>query len=167
MPAVLWKEIKPGRFNERAFVEEIGRRAELVADGMLLDFLLTVSQWEHEPKFDKEVSVGPNSVDILVGTDDQIYRYVSEGTKAHPIRVKNAKALHFQAGYNAKTMPGVISSKAGGAFGDDVFALEVQHPGTEARKFEETIAKKWRPRFQKEMQAAMKDAARASGHGVP
>lgn len=166
MPAVLWKPIKPGRFRSEVFRQAIEREARLVADGMLLDFLLTVSKWKRQPKFDKEVSVGPASVDILVGTDDEIYGYVSRGTRPHIIRPVRAKALRFQSGYKAKTTPGLISSQTGGPFGDEVFRLEVRHPGTEPRNFEKLIAKKWKTEFRKRMQSAMAQASRASGHGI-
>jgi hypothetical protein len=166
MPAVLWKPIKPARFRSEVFRQEMEREARAVADAMLLDFLLTVSKWKRQPKFAKEVSVGPNSVDILVGTDDEIYGYVSRGTRPHIIRPVRAKALRFQAGYKAKTTPGLISSHSGGAFGEEMFRPEVRHPGTEPRNFEKAIEKKWKPEFRKRMQAAMAQASRASGHGI-
>lgn len=133
---------------------------------MLLDFELSVSKWDRRPAFDKIVSVGPTSVDVLVGTDDPIYRYVSGGTKPHPIRAKRARALHFRGVYRAKTTPGVIASQAGGASGPDVYAKSVMHPGTKPRHFEKQIAKKWRPKFKKLVQAALSEGARASGHAL-
>jgi len=163
---VLWKAIKPQRFKAEEIQKALERKAAYVADQVLLDFLLTVSQWSTQPKFEKLVQVGPESVEVLVGTDDFVYKLVSGGTRPHIIRVKRARALRFQAGYKAKTMPGVISSQSGGAFGPNVYALQVQHPGTEARKFEETIGKKWRPRFKREMEQALVEGGRASGHGI-
>jgi hypothetical protein len=166
MPAVLFKPIKPAKFNSAAIQAEIERAAKLVADGIRLDFELTVSKWSRRPKFETLLQVGPASVEILVGTDNEIYRYVSEGTRPHVIVPKKAKALRFREGYNAKTIPGVIPSQAGGAFGGVVYSQGVFHPGTKAREFEKLIEKEWRPRFKKEMEQAMKAGARASGHGV-
>ena len=105
MPAILWKSIKPGKFNDKALKAALEKAAEQAADGMLLDFHLTVSKWEHQPDFDTEVSVGPNSVDILAGTDNRIYGYVSGGTRDHFVPKTGRATMAFRPGYKAKTMP--------------------------------------------------------------
>ncbi|MDI9548188.1 MAG: hypothetical protein QM346_11390, partial [Chloroflexota bacterium] len=92
------------------------------------------------------------------------YRYVAEGTKPHAIRPKRARMLAFPGTYRAKTTPGVIGSQAGGGSGETRYASAVAHPGTQAREFHKLIAKKRQSSFKREMEEAMREAARKSGH---
>ncbi len=64
-------------------------------------------------------------------------------------------------------MPGVIGSGSGGAGGSPVFAKAVIHPGIRAHKWDEKITRKWDRLFGQRMQAAMGEAAAASGHAYP
>ena len=172
--AIVIKEIKPQRFNDRAFKKAIQDAAKEAAKGMEKDFKKTTATWQHKVTFTKIISVMPD-VEILVGTDDQIYTYVNDGTKPHPIFAgiytgkSNKKALSFQWGgpgsYRAKTSPRKIGSTTGGPSGPMVALPYVQHPGTKARKFDITIQEKWESRFKRQMEKAMSKAAKASGHG--
>jgi hypothetical protein len=64
----------------------------------------------------------------------------------------------------AKTKPGRLQSYAG--VGGMLFVNKSQpRPGIEARKWIEVIQKRQQPRLTKSMQAAMKKAAKVSGHG--
>ena len=107
------------------------------------DFKRTVKTWRRDPKFTKE---GPKKYKdgsaVTISTNDEIYFYIDEGTKAHIIRPRRAKRLGFRTGYRAKTRVGVIGSRAGGPSGPFVTAKQVMHPGFPARKFAKTIAKR-------------------------
>lgn len=166
--AVEIKSIKPQRFDDKAFAAVIAAAAQEAAADMQKDFEKTTETWEHEVKFETIISMDPD-VEVLVGTDDEIYGYINEGTKPHAIFPKRARALRFQWGgkgsYRAKTKPKVIGSQPGGATGPVVHRPYVQHPGTKPRKFDETIEKKWRSPFKRRMEKAMADAGKASGHG--
>jgi hypothetical protein len=101
--------------------------------------LATVATWDHKPNF--TVKKYKNGFEIRVtGVNAKIWRFVSDGTRAHFIRPRRAKRLRFQSSYSAKTEPNVIGSSAGGAFGANVFAAQVRHPGTRARNFEKIIS---------------------------
>jgi len=130
------------------------------------DFEATTQTWKHKPKFDIKISLAGGTPSVEVGTGDEIYGFVDEGTKPHVIAPVNAKRLVFATGYRAKTQPGVIGSSAGGANGDVVYAKVVHHPGTKARKFSEKIKRKWAGQFGKRMLAAMSEAAKATGHAI-
>ena len=93
--------------------------------------------WSHKPSISAQVIFhGGRDVELQVTIDDQIYAWVSEGTRAHIIRPKGqGYPLRFQSGYKAKTMPGSLTPSGGGKFGPDVRAFEVHHPGTQPRKF--------------------------------
>ena len=170
MAAVLTvKEIKPARFKSKAFRDAMLKAAKQAGKEIEKDFKATTATWNHKVKFETAVSVDPN-VEVLVGTDDEIYGYVNYGTRPHPIFAKKGKALVFPWGgpgsYRAKTRPKVIGSSGGGATGPIVAFPYVQHPGTKAREFDKVIQKKWTPRFKRLMEQAMSRAAKASGHGT-
>jgi len=136
------------------------------------EFEKTTATWEHEVKFESTVGLRrtPPGPEVLVWTDDEIYGYVNNGTRPHPIFPVRAKVLRFQWGgkgsYTPKTTPRVIGSRAGGPSGPEVHRPYVQHPGTEARHFDEEIEKQHRPRFKRAMERAMSDARKASGHAI-
>jgi len=129
------------------------------------DFEATTATWDHKPDFKLDISLAGGEPAVTVGTTDKIYGYVDEGTRPHTIAPVNAKVLSFQAGYKAKTQPGVIGSTGGGAQGDQVFSMVVNHPGTKARNFSQKIKRKWAGEFGKRMVQAMAEAAKATGHG--
>ena len=130
------------------------------------DFERTTATWEHKPKFEQSVSLKAPGPTLTVWTENEIYGYVNDGTKPHIIRAKTSKGLAFKTGFYPKTFPGVVGSVPGGSFPPWAHAQEVHHPGTEARKFDETIKKKWQPIFTTRMTAAIKRAAKASGHAA-
>ncbi|MDG3442467.1 hypothetical protein [Nitrospirillum amazonense] len=61
-----------------------------------------------------DTEVAGDRVITYVGTDVEYAKYLEEGTAAHEIRAKHAKALAFMVG------------------GDLIFRKKVQHPGTPA-----------------------------------
>jgi hypothetical protein len=162
---LIWKEIKPAKFDPDKFMDEVGIEALSIADDMLLDLELAVATWDHKVKFEEEVNVTTSLVEILVGTDDEIFRYVDEGTKPHPIMPKKPGGkLRFQSGYKAKSTPGVQVSSVGGPFGDVVYAKGVQHPGTKARNFTGQLTLRWRIQVYRRLNLAIQRAVKQSGH---
>lgn len=162
--AVVFKAINPSKFKNEAFVRAIEAELHRVANDMLLDYELTTATWKHEVKFVKELQVGPNEVAALVGTDDEIYRYVDLGTKRHKIFPRRAKALAFRSIFVPKTTPGSMVAAKGFVGGDTVYRKYVNHPGTKARKFTQTIQREWRKKFKRRMETALKNAVTVSGH---
>lgn len=135
----------------------IRAQSQRSAADLLADHEKTVSTWEHKPRFTVKVS----QVEVEVRTDDQIWRYVDQGTKPHVIRPKRpGGVLRFQSGYSAKTRPGSIISGNGGASGPIVTAHEVHHPGTKARGFSRRLRAKWKEKYPRDMQRAISEAVR-------
>lgn len=135
-----------------------------VAEEIKGDFEDVTRTWNHKPKFIIRVMERGGRLGITVSTSDVIFMYVNYGTKAHVIRPKRAKALVYRSGYQAKTRPGFIGSKPGGATGATVIAQEVHHPGSPARKFDVVIARRRQKSLQSKMDRAFAIAARkASG----
>jgi len=152
----------------KIIAEERRKAVKVNQEGIRRDFKKTTRTWDHKVTF--FVKTAPRlSGTIVAGTDDEIYNYVSGGTKAHAIRPKptnKSGLLAFQANYKAKTIPRKLKSRKGGSSGPMVFRRAVKHPGTKARLYAETIAKKWQPKFAKAMERAdIKAAARINKAG--
>lgn len=135
------------------------------------DFKKTTKTWKHQPKFETLISLKPPGPTILIGTDDQVWNWLNEGTRPHAIFAgiftgkSNKKALAFPSRFKPKTRVKSLKSQAGSSGGPTVVVPFVQHPGTEAREWGQLIATKRQRWFQKQMERAMADAAHASGHG--
>lgn len=107
------------------------------------DLERSTATWQHDVKFDVTTQIQGRNIQTTVGTDDEIFGYVDQGTRPHAIAPKRpGYPLRFQAKYQAKTTPGQIWSKPGGALGPFVRAMSVWHPGTKARKILETVLRK-------------------------
>ena len=95
----------------------------------------------------------------MVGTDNEIYGYVDEGTRDHYVPKTGTALMAFRPGYKAKTAPGKIGSGAGGAFGDRIVRRgRWKVRGIRAREFSPTIQKRRRKPFTRRMVGAMQKA---------
>lgn len=133
--------------HERAITNAI----EGVAKDALVDFKVTTQTWRSKPEFE----ITRTSDSRIVSTDNVIYGYVNDGTRAHIIRPRRAKVLHIPQGGTPKTKPGVIGSGAGLRANAFFYSKAVRHPGTKARRFDRAIAKKWRREFANILQRAI------------
>lgn len=114
------------------------------AKNVEVDFKTVTQTWNHKPAFDTTDISNSNQIGVEVSTSDEIFGYVEEGTKPHIITPKRGKVLFIPGvNYRAKTRPRVIGSNKGGRDNTFVFTRLVQHPGTKAREFSDTIARKW------------------------
>ncbi len=117
----------------------------------------TTRTWKNKPKFEVIVGLtrkGGGEASVLVGTDDEIYGYVDEGTDAHVISAKRAPFLKFRTGFTPKTTRGQIGSRRGGRSGGWVQKKSVMHPGSKARRFTPTIAARRKGPFVRNMRRA-------------
>jgi hypothetical protein len=164
---VMFKAITPKALKVNEIYKAIESGAKVVEKGILKDYEATTRTWDHKVDFRAELNINPNGgVSITVDTDDEIYEFVHEGTKPHVIRPKAGKRLRFQGTYTAKTVPGVIQSKGGGASGEFHYSAGVNHPGTKARNFSKAIFAKWKPFFERAMERALAEGAKRSGHAI-
>lgn len=131
----------------------------------------TTRTWNRKPKFDPPTSVpkvGVDTITVETSTSDEIYGWVSDGTKKHAIpTVPGVKRLRFPSEFIAKTSPGIIGSGVGFSGGDLKFPVMVMHPGIEARKFDKEIAEKNKNNFKRILENSIKIARLASGHAYP
>lgn len=114
---------------------------QAAAQGVRSDFVATTRTWERGVAF---TIVKPGRYQRVIGTDDQIWAWLNEGTRPHLIAPRRAKALAFAVGGRAKTRPRVLGSSAGSAGNTFVTTRGVvQHPGTKAREWTEVAQDKW------------------------
>lgn len=135
------------------------------------DFEDTTRTWNHQPTFDPAFPiprVSASEISVTTETEDQVYGWLNEGTKKnYPIpRVPGVKRLAFPSQFIPKTFPGIIGSGVGFSGGSTQFAVQVIHPGVEARHFDKDIADKNRDNFKVTMTQAMSIASRSSGHRI-
>jgi len=162
----LFKQIKPKPLKIDAFRLEFLTALHEIERGVKKDFQEITETWEHEVVWESQISLvkGPS---MLVGSDDQILRWLNDGTPPHNIWAKKSMGyLQFQTGFKPKTKVNWIGSQKGGKFGAKVKRATVRHPGFEARNYEKVMKEKWEPKFKDRMKKAMKTAAKKSGHGV-
>lgn len=106
---------------------------------------------------------GVTTFKTTVFTYSKKYAIVNEGSPRHRITPRNGKMLRFRVGYRAATRPRVIGSRAPSRFGDFVSTPIVpDHPGFEAREFDDAIADEYAPTFEKDIQDAIDAAVEAN-----
>lgn len=129
------------------------------AKEVLKDYDRTTATWTRKPTF-KVRQASLQAIDIF--TDNEIYGYVNDGTKPHVIRAKNAPTLAFNTvGFQPKTKVGRLTAKAGSkAKPPKAFPVQVNHPGTKGRDFDELITKRVDRRFPKRLQKHLNSAYR-------
>lgn len=84
-------KLLPPKVFEDAF-ENASREMEKDVKGAFSD---AVSKWKHQPVWRGYVRLSTNEIYISVGTTDEIFKFVDQGTKAHIIKPVNAKVLHW------------------------------------------------------------------------
>lgn len=133
-------------------LKAITNALEETSQAIKVDYNVTTATWKRRPTFTIK-KVQTYIYDIY--TDNEIYGYVSEGTKPHRIVPVNAASLAFPANYAAKTTPRVIASRPGGSSGPTVFSKGVMHPGFPGRDFPEVINDKWEREWPAQLQRAI------------
>lgn len=167
---ILTKTIKPKRLKDKAMQAALLAAMREFGKVVQKDFQGTTKTWKHKPKFEVMFDFMPSGPELLVGTDDEIYRYVDEGTRPHDIWAgaytgkSDKKTLAFPSMSTPKTKPGSLKSGPGSSGGDTVFTPMVYHPGTKPRDFTGQIKKLETPKFKRAMEAAMRKARAASGN---
>ncbi len=116
-----------------------------------IDFAVTTQTWKEQVDF---MVSSPSTWTRRVSTDNTIYAFVNDGTRAHEIRPKG-RLLRFTTPFTAKTVPNQILSRSGGSGSTPAVARAVHHPGTKPRAFDKAIKDKWDRQFGTIMQRAL------------
>jgi hypothetical protein len=166
--AIVVKQIKATKINQSIFNAEFVAGMVETATEMEREFKKTTASWKTQVDFEKIIDTTGGSMAVLVGTDNEIYGYVDEGTEPHVIRPVNAPALAFiwggKGSYRSATIPKWIGSRPASVSGTLHRTKEVHHPGTVARRFSQTIQDWEQPRYKKRMEKRLHSAVQKSGH---
>lgn len=172
------KAVTPKRLRTREANKIITQDMVNRAKGIKKDYAKTTAKWDTVVRFRYKTESKLPKLVILIGPKPgkgaTIYRYLDLGTKGpYPIPKPGntrAKALYFQWGgpgsYKHKTKPRKLTSTGGGPTGPFVTFKSVMHPGIKARKFSETIARRWGQLSRKLNVKIMEKVAKATGHGM-
>lgn len=116
------------------------------ATGIKMEFNRTTLTWSSRPEFKVDAYPGKR----IIYTSNEVYRYVSGGTRV--------RRVVMVPGFRAKSVPGSLRANkgAGGvAFGP---SKKIARPGIKARDFDITIQKRWKKQFPAQMQRAIDSA---------
>jgi len=162
------RAIVPKGFREDAIYRRLEGAIERTMALAEKEFAKTYATWDHKPKWIQKLTRTAGYIMGEYYTVDQIYIWVSGGTKGpYPIPKKGPGLLVFPSGYRPKTRVRHVGSYAGGSYGEHVFvAGQVMHPGIKAREFDEAVRVYVEPWFRKWGEDAVKVGARESGHGA-
>lgn len=138
------KTIKPQKLDIAGVAQRLEKVLQSEGEAIAKEYRKTVATWANKPKFETLTDTSGGDLIILVGPTgnaDAIkhFEWTDQGTKPHIIRAKNAPRLAFRTGFTAKTRAKVIGSGPGGTSGALTRPQVVNHPGTEAREFTQTI----------------------------
>lgn len=136
------------------------------------EFRKIVSTWEEEVEF-VTVKAFPRSgtIEVMVYTDNQTYKWVDSGTSPHEIwagwytGLSDKKLLSFYTPSVPKTKPGKLESGISSAGETHIMTPYVQHPGIKPRGFDKKIARMMKPVFREMMATAIHDAIYDAMHG--
>ena len=170
---ILTKQIKPKRLNDKAFIEEFEKAALAISKEVEKELLKPTKTWKTKVNFERLVSVGPTSIDMLVATDNEIYGYLNDGTKGgYKIpKTLGGKRLAFiwggKGSYYSKTQPNNFQTTGPGrATGTLRRPYQITHPGIKARNWSELTAKKFTKIYKRALEDALKKGVARSGHAM-
>ena len=95
MPRAVFRTIIPKLLPPKVFqdaFEKASREMEKDVKGSYEDAVVT---WKNKPTFRGYVRIAAESIYISVGTTDEVFKFVDQGTKAHFIKPVRAKVLHW------------------------------------------------------------------------
>lgn len=150
-------------FDSQRFVREIDvyMRNHAIPDIRFL-FNSTTQGWKTRPRFFGKTNYTRYRMEATVYTTNKNYVRLNAGALPHIIRPRKRNRggfLSFRTGYLSSTSPRSLTSRAYQRSGEYVSAQTVQHPGFDAREFDETVAEAYRPSFEENVQNAIDRAA--------
>lgn len=168
--AIVTKAIKPKRIKLDVFRLEILTGMNEIEGGIKKDFNKLIKTWKKKPPIETIKSLRRGDLELLVMIDNQIFSWLTKGTKG-PYKIPKVPkppgtSLAFPSRFVPKMTPNVIGSGPGMKSGPMVYAKQVTHPGIKPGNWDKIIAKKFQPRFKRRMEKAMRIAAQKSGHAI-
>jgi hypothetical protein len=152
--------ISPGILDAKVFRKEI--EAELKRQAKILkgDFKLITRTWEHKVEFKTDIKFGMEP-SVTVSTNDKIFAYLDQGTRAHWVGPKkNGGTLAFHSKYKAKSRPRLIGSVQGGGSGPMAFSKGHYVSGIEPREYFKTMKDIRESGFERAMNKAFEEGCK-------
>jgi len=167
---IKFKSVKPGPLKDKAMEKYIREQFKKLGDRFARTYNLQTSHWEGEqPEFKPVYRSGGTWAQIVLKPTNekgaQKWQWIDEGTAPHVIKVKDAKALFFLSMYKAGSMPYSLYTRKAERGGDEVFATEVHHPGSEPRNWTGILTPQCQEMMTDWAPAVFEEAAKISGHG--
>ena len=125
-------------------------------------YLATVSNWKRRPKFEMDSDISSKEAYVVVGTNNDIYRFLHDGTKE--------RWAVMSVDFQPKTHPRVLGVGPGQGKvvlrGRRQFGARPAQPGIKAREWTQEIIARDKGAFQKAMQEAFDRAVQKGGAGI-
>ena len=150
MARTVFRSISPSRLDPNLFAKAFENASRAMEADVKSAFIDITSGWKNPPVWRGYVRLTADDIYISVGTTDEIFKFVDEGTKAHIIRPVRAKMLHW----------------VDEASGEDRFAKEVHHPGSKAREYSKEIREIWLGLMPDYFDKYLFEAIQKSGHAI-
>lgn len=150
MARAKFRTIAPSLIDPNLFQEAFEKAAREMEKDVKGAFIDATSGWKNKPVWRGYVRLTADNIYISVGTTDQIFKFVDEGTVAHIIRPVRARLLHW------------VDPDSG----DDRFAKEVHHPGTKAQNISAEIREIWMGLMPDYFDKHLVEAIQKSGHAI-
>lgn len=150
MARAQFRSIAPSLLDPNIFAKAFENAAREMEKDVKGAFIDATSGWKKPPQWRGYVRLTPEDIYISVGTANEIFKFVDEGTKAHIIRPVKAKMLHW------------VDAASGG----DIFAREVHHPGTKAQHISADIREIWLGLMPDYFDKHLMEAIKNSGHAM-
>lgn len=162
MVSISVKVIVPkNKFKDKKWVEGVADAMKTkTAPKLKALFRKSTFGWSKHPSFRQTLTRRAFSLSMEVYTDDEKYGLLNAGSPRHDIPAKKG-FLRFRPGYRSATTPGQLQSRRAYRSGKYVGAGRVDHPGFEARKFDELVAKEYAPQFRDDIQDGINKVARS------
>ena len=154
---VLVNPILPGKFNPLVFRAEFLKAGDESIGDFAKDTDKTEYTWREKAKFNKEIKSASDSMRFQYWTADKVVKFLEKGTKVrHALMTPD---------FSPKTKRRYIGSDAGRG-GVLIISKKINRPGIKAREWFPEIRDRRRLSTYSRFAAAMRRAAKLSGHGA-
>ena len=144
-----FKPVLPKALPKKVFDLALKNAAKDMEQNIKGDFEHETSWWKTPPTFDSKMSVRSGEAKVTVYTENEVFKFLDEGTKAHFIRPVRAKVLHWVA-----------------PDGENAFSKGHMVSGIKPRKITEKVEKKNVKLMKEVFRYYLNEAVAVSGHMV-
>lgn len=162
-----FRAIKPKPLNLRAMQAVTREEMVKVTDEIEEDYQTATEDFDRKTKFQKSVKRIPRGIMGTVVYQDDILKFVDEGTEGpYVIVARNSRVLAFQPNYKRKSIPDMAQTQSGGPSGETIFRPYVIHPGIKPANITKVLARRWQGKLPLRMRAAMARVVQVSGQKI-